>query len=1127
MSPHRSALPVLLALFLSGPALAASTAADTTAADTADPAGEVAAFRQTRDRFVSRMTEIADDTKVYVDFRETEERGHVVARYADPIQLLESREDEQRALAMERFEAFLAKYPSDIYASHVRFRLAELYYELATQQWQKESAEYFAKVEDPNLPIEQMEALGPAPTRDLSKSIALYQKIIDDNKILPADKQYEKLDGTYLMLGFVYNDANALQFDPTKAKATFAELIQVLPGSDLADRSHLFLGNFAFAENQFDPALSEYRKVYDKGQEGKYFEDALYQLAWAEYKLSNFDESLKLFTELLDFSEHKRIDTGRESAFAPDARRFMAFSFADIGFDKDISGDRVANEYFAKIGPRPYERDVMEELTDVLVRYSRPTEAIATYERLQSDPRWKLESDNPEHQIEVIDLYQTSTSRDLEKAGAERLEFIDTYAEGTPWWEANRNDPDALEVARKFMESSLLDVAIEYRVRAQETGKPEDYRLAADKYQEYLERFPISDDYYTQQYFLADTLKLSGDHARALAEFESLLKSQRHHAYGDAALFGQFEVRQDIMASQGHEPDVAPTDAPIERTYAVGDKSINVFALSPDRKDFLASADGVLGHTFVKTADETLPDFQAEVDRLRPSILYVEGQLLYYHNRYDEARAKFVPLIDQYPRTIEANYAAGLLVDSYLAENNLEQVRTYSRKFTLNPPGPAQDADPERFKGTLEGTTFQLALSSAESGEDPTAAAEAFLDFRKEFPKSKFKADALYNAAFYYQQAGKVTQSNALYEQFVAENPADKRSLGLYFRVAANYEAAFQLDKAIDYYDRLMRHPNASDAEKGDAQYNKSFLQIGLGRHREAAIGYESYERNYPNQADKEEVMFRAGEQWEEVSTQDAIDFYGRYKKKYPDASADRYLEAEYRLLELYKKQGADASKLRRQQDEIVEQFERFAKANKPIGANGHAAAAAGEYPKLVAAFEDFADDKLTGNEDKDGALLNDQKPVELKAFEAKVDAFTSKYKDFEYNSGAFLLKARAALAYADLGLSIKCPKGMSEEDCWLYEDLLQEKVFPQFYGVEEVGIKRLNELLDAAKAQKRHSKFIDEAMGELNRRDPGKYPAVKRELTGGTNATMPADLQPHKLRAPEPAPAPTPAPEK
>lgn len=1099
-----------------------SALAGTRAADrVADPA-EVAAFRETSERFAGRMEEIAEDTRVFVAFREAEEKAHVEDRYRDPMNELEARQREQRVLSQGRFESFLVTYPNAPSSNHVRFRLAELYFEDATEQWQASSARYFAQLEDPNLSIEEAESLGEAPKRDLGRSIALYDQIIASNRGLPPEQRYEYLDGTYLMLGFVYNDVNALQYDEAKAKATFSELITVSPNSELADRSHLFLGNFAFAANEFDPALAEYRYVYTKGKEGKYFEEALYQLAWAQYKLDRFDESLALFTELLDLSEQKELDTGRESAFAPDARRFMAFSFADLGFDEQ-DAHTIAQAYFQKIGPRPYEREVYVQLTDVLERYYRPNEAIATYDALQADSRWTLESDNPVHQIAVIDLY--TNSRDLVRAGEERLEFIDRYSEGTAWWDANRSNPEALQVARKYIEGSLLDVAVEYRVRAQESGQAADFLLAAAKYQEYLDKFPIADDYYKQQYYLADSLRLGQKWDESLAEYQSLIKSKRHHPYGDAALYALMEIQLARMTLAGHAPDQPPENAQVARTYTAGEGEIQVFDLSQDRKDFVAAADGVLDHDFATSEDEDLPDFQTEVNRLRPSVLYLTGQIYYYHNDYEEARKRFWKLLENHHGTLEANYAAGLIMDSYTREGNLAELRRVGKMIAANPPGPPDTSDPHRYDGTIEGATFKLANELGQTG-DPTEAAEAFVAFREEFPKSKFGADALYNAAYYYQQSGKVGRSNELYEQFVRENPSDKRSLGLFFRIAANYESAFELQSAVDYYDKILKHPNATPADKADAQYNKSFLQIGMGRYREAAEGYEAYERNYPDQPDKEEVLFRAGEQWEEVSTDDAIDFYNRYKRKYPDASADRVIEADYRLYQLYeKKRDVEPWRMKRQKDLIIEDFERFAKANVPIGPTGHQYAAAAEYPTLEKAYEDYAKDKLTGNEDRDADLL-EKKKAELLEVEGKAKAFVAKYQNFEYNSGALLIQARAALVLSDLGLSIKCPKGMDEETCWDYEDILQNQVFPQFYAVEEVGKNRLKELVQAAKDSKRHSRYVDEAMAELNRRDPGNFPAVKKELTGGTEASMPVDLEPLRIETPaEPAPGQTPPP--
>ncbi len=379
MSRHSLSSGLVLALALSGsvPGLSGSALAQGTAADTARLEGmapeEVAAFRQTMERFRARMLEFDDDTRAYVDLRESEERTKLVGGYDGLITALETSEGQQREIAISGFERFLSRYPGAEYASHVRFRLADLYYERASEAWQVASASYFEKLEDPDLSIEELESLGDQPRRDLSESLALYQRIIDDNRDLPPEERYERLDGTFVMMGFVYNDKNNVQYDPERAKASFTDLITTLPESELADRSHLFLGNFEFDDNSFDAAISEYEAVYAKGQGSKYYMEGLYQLAWARYKLNEFDEALRLFTELLDASHQKKLDSGRESAFAPDARRFLAFSFADLGYDLDRSSSDIAQRYFDRIGERPYERDIYMAAAVVLVSYTHPT----------------------------------------------------------------------------------------------------------------------------------------------------------------------------------------------------------------------------------------------------------------------------------------------------------------------------------------------------------------------------------------------------------------------------------------------------------------------------------------------------------------------------------------------------------------------------------------------------------------------------------------------------------------------------------------------------------------------------------------------------------------------------------
>lgn len=437
----------------------------------------------------------------------------------------------QRTLAVSRFEQFLAKYPTDPGSAHIRFRLADMYFEIAEEDFLSAQAAFDDRVAaaEESGDLEALGNVGDPPSKDYSKAIALYQSIIDDNHNVPAAERYERLDGVYLMLVYCLTEENSAQYDAARARAALADVIQVMPDSDLSDRAHMYLGNIMFeAENNPEGAIAEYQTVIRKGPTGRYYDEAIYQLAWSYYKLSKYDQALSTFTQLLDLSQKQKTDTGRASPFAKDARRFMAFSFAD-----QRQGDALgaAKAWFQKVGPREYEWEVYRQLSDVLSRYDRPEETIAVYRALQEDPRWATREEpggcvqpiepcmNPEFQWETIKLHTTNfTVQDLARAGQERIDLANLYGDGSAWAVANQNNPEALERARRYIEDSLRYVAAEYHVRAEEGQGDQNFDLAIAKYREYLDKFPLSDDYYEEQWGLARALFQTEKYAEAEAE---------------------------------------------------------------------------------------------------------------------------------------------------------------------------------------------------------------------------------------------------------------------------------------------------------------------------------------------------------------------------------------------------------------------------------------------------------------------------------------------------------------------------------------------------------------------------------------------------------------------------------
>jgi TolA-binding protein len=1127
MSRTRSAL-VLCALLAGAPAFAqetpaepATTPAPTTPATTArlgrDP-DAWQAYKDAQGRFDLRMRELETDTKAYVEERQAASQAALAKAYDTQIADLTEQEKAKRTLAIERFEDFLLRYPDAPYSAHVRFRLADLYWEKAKDDWLTAQNEY-AALEERLTTEDRIDELPPSPMMELDKPVGLYERIISDNLGKPKDQQYEFLAGTYYALGFVYREDTSAQFDEERSKQAFRDLIAQFPESPFADDAHVFLGNFMFESNDFEGSLAEYDVVLAKGPASPRYEDALYQEAWALYKLDRYDQAapgqaadhtaLGTFTKLLDFSEEKFKTTGQRSEYAPEATRFMAFSFADMGEDRQQDPTKIADAYFARVGPRDYEWDVYRSLGQVLTEYGRFGEAIPVYRKLQDDPRWRLRPENPEFQMQIAKIWVSAG--DLEQSGKARVELTERYSDDGEWGLENRHNPDAIASARTYIRESLEDVAIEFRKDAEASEAPADYVAAATKFAEYLDKFPMSDDYYQIQFFLADSLYRGLEFDKAAKEYESLIRSRRHHTYGDGSYYQLMRSRQQIAeAKYGPLSDERPADAQVERTYtSAGGKEITVYAINPEWQAFMNAADQVLAHDFKHPDDPTQLDWKQQVDDNRSKIAYLEAKLYYLHNHFDEARPRLLAIIENQKCTDEADYAANYIVDSYTLEGDLQNLRVYTKRFLQDPPGcKLEGPSNAAWEKTLEGATFKQAGQIAEV--DRAAGADAFLDFLKEFPNSEYANLALYNAASSYDVLGKPEKANELYQQYVEKYPKDDRSAKLYYVIAANYEQTFELQQAIDYYGRLLKN-FPDDPNAADALYQRAFLKIGLGDHAGAAQGFEDYVAKYSDREDAADVEFKAGEQWEQVGASQAIAFYDRYRKKYGLANPDHALACDSKVAAIYKEQG-NTRKYNEYLDKTEADFDAIVadgRADK-IGLEGRHAAAEGGFRDIKAKFDQtMAVEKVPSLTDPKALDKLTARETRVKDFRVLAGAFGQKYGDFDYAMAALYMRGAALAELADWGLSFTCPESFDDEQFAQCQELLDTKVYPQYDEDKRIAVEELNAMISIGKDKKLYSEWIGKGYELLNEIDPLAYPAQKQTIPGGADATLTPTIQP------------------
>jgi TolA-binding protein len=1094
----------------------------------------VAEFDAAHERYVDRMREFKADAREYVQLIESQKRRQIVDGYGRIIAGLRDDEDALRTLAKARFEDFLSKYPGAEASPHVMFRLAELYFEDAENEFLVADSNY----NDRLLEFQELiNALPPDATelpdppeeakKDYAKAVRLYDGIVGGYP------RYENIDGVYYMLGYCLTEVNAKQRDVERGLEAMQAVVDDFPSSEFINDASMALGEYYFNDaNDLDRAIGHYQRIVDGGEDARFYDKGLYKLAWSHYRLASaerFDEyyvAMDLFIKLLDYSERRMLAEGKQSAMKPEAIQYAAISFSDMSDLKSrdtatkVSPITVAEEFFEGVGERGYEQDIFIQLADVLTKQARYMEAIEAYEYLQT--RWPNTAENPEYQFKIAQLWLSGPNRDeAASADAERV-LVERYNETTDWWQANRANPDALAVARGFTEKSTANVAKDWHLEAQRTGDPAGFSRAADKYREYLLRFPFADDYYEMEWYLADALYNAKRLEECEKELLQLLKTDAHD-FGDGALFRLMQTRRQILVDKYGKVEARPDNAIVERvdTSEAG-AEIQVYMLTDEHKRFIEVADQITETVF------TDPGYVGPRNDALPTLAYWPGQIYYEFGHYDEARRRLEGVLDDFLGVDEAEFAGSLIVATYQDEGNKQKAYEWIEKLKVLIP---EAIDPELVK-LGEGLFFKMAKDKADAG-DFAGAAAMFLEFLELFPESEYVPDAHFNAANNLEKNGQVDQAIALFEEFIQTYKSDPRSEGMFFRIAGNYAQILELETAVRYYDDLvLNFPDSANAAA--ATFNAAFLRMGMGDHAAAARKLQAYATKWPEASDAETAYYLAGGEWEQVGDREALKFYQDYLRRYEGTDKqdiNHNLTAQYRIIKLKEKLGQSRN-LRSEWDKLEAMFVDYVQAGETIPPAGRKAAAEGAFPALWAQYEAFADIRFENDENHDVPLLlgdpetgEGGKPAELKALGAACAAFRDKYKDFTYSSATYYIQARATFDYAQAFFDIPPPRGFTPEMVIEY----QAQLDPYRIKYEDAGRKMAEELLKAAIDNERWSEWQSKTIELLNQKFPRDYPAEKVEASFPSEPHIsmqkgPIDIDVGAPEEPAPAPAPAPA---
>ena len=377
-----------------------------------------------------------------------------------------------------------------------------------------------------------------------NNAVDLYQQLLE------AYPDYRRNDTVLYQLARAYETGGRNE----DALDVLNELVGRFPNTPLLAEVQFRRGEMLFLRKQYNEAEAAYQDVVEYGEESRFYEQSLYKLGWAQFKLAWHEDSLHPFFELLDRKigaiELQDGDnqlgqlTRANQELVEDTFRVLSISFSYM------EGAESIDEYLRERGAPTYSYVIYRNLGDLYLEKERFVDAAETYEAFVGQDPFHPKA--PLLQVEVIEAYKRGGFPSLVLEG--KKGFVDRYGMDGQFWV--RNPPAENQTVAAHLKSNLTDLAQYYHAEAQKDGKISDYQEAARWYRKYLAFFPGQADSANTNFLLAEILFESKAFAEATAEYErTAYEYPQHEKSAEAGYAAILSYREHEKSLQGTVKD--------------------------------------------------------------------------------------------------------------------------------------------------------------------------------------------------------------------------------------------------------------------------------------------------------------------------------------------------------------------------------------------------------------------------------------------------------------------------------------------------------------------------------------------------------------------------------------------
>lgn len=722
--------------------------------------------------------------------------------------------------------------------SELLFQLAELYWDKSRYLYRREMLKFFDQQKEMDEKKNRGEKVSE-PKEDhreselyRSETMRLYETILREYP------SYERKDE--VLFNLAYNLYETGKRDG--AVKRYEELLKSYPGSKFVPDTYVQLGNHFFdVANVLEKARSYFEKAYATTNP-RIRSYSLYKLAWCDFNAGEHEKALKKLQDTVALAEKsgagkERVFTDlKNEALQDSVRMFVQLNRAD---------DAIAY-YQAKAGKKK-QTSLIGKLAYSLAEAGHHDNAIKSFRYLLNDN--PNSESAPEFQQAVIRSYEGLRQRDNVKAEVKKL--AELYRPGSSWWEANKSKKDVLRAGFNVAEEAMRTTVTDYHNEAQKTKQVATYRLARDIYKQYVDGFAsaedeqfVSDHAFNLKFYYAEILWALEEWEAAAHQYDQVTafkvpnrpdakeiaqeKYRQTAAYNamlsydklvkiERGILQKSDLKDDKLVEENKKKDK------VEKSKKVTKRSIKELEEKPITKyeQALIAACDKYNELYPKTAEEVDIAYQAAV-------------IYYDKNHFVEAARRFGDIINRYPEEARSADAADLSMGVLEEKEEWLELNKLARIFKANEK-LMKKAKPDfvaRVGTVVEGSQYKYIDEVVYKKEkDTRKARDLFLEFVKEFPKSKNADRALVYAMEISREANEQDKSIEIGERILREYPNSMFDLRVKNGLAFFYEKVANFEKSAAMYENFIA---TYDLAAGDKAVGYDNIKDLLKKEREA-----------------------------------------------------------------------------------------------------------------------------------------------------------------------------------------------------------------------------------------------------------------------------------------------------